>query len=337
MNQEEQGSAAAAWPRGRMLVVVALARRHRVPEAVLLVGSEYTVSDLSDPRLTPTRADEFVLVANLAAALGGALGPAVEAGLDFHVGAVSAWGQAMRTAPTLGAALALSLDLTATADTLVRIRALPEPGVTHLAFDGSHLPPPVRPFVLTWMMVTTAIINRELLGRPTPVDSVRMACAKPPDATQVDAFWGVEVQWDQDITAIGIPRAVLETPLPSADPAAHAHALRECALMFSNDTTARTRAALARDPTASAAEIATTLGLSERTLRRQLTNDGTRYRDLATNARLAKARDLLGMGLPHTEVAARLGFTDPTAFSHAFKRWTGMTPTAWRARNDPWQ
>ena len=209
-----------------MLVLVALARRHRVDEAVLLAGSEYTVADLSDPRLLPTRDDEAVLVRNLVRALGGALGPAVEAGQDFHVGAVSAWGQAMRTSPTLGHALALSLDLTAAADTLVHLRAVPDDEVTHLVFDADHLPADTRPFQSVWMMVTTAIINRELLGRPTLVDSVRVRCAKPPDAPLVDDFWGVEVQWDARVTSIGVPVAVLDAPLPSADPRGGAAGVR---------------------------------------------------------------------------------------------------------------
>ncbi|EWC61172.1 Transcriptional regulator, AraC family [Actinokineospora spheciospongiae] len=326
----------SGWPRSRMLVLVALTRRHRVDEAVLLAGSEYTVADLSDPRLLPTRDDEAVLVRNLVRALGGALGPAVEAGQDFHVGAVSAWGQAMRTSPTLGHALALSLDLTAAADTLVHLRAVPDDEVTHLVFDADHLPADTRAFQSVWMMVTTAIINRELLGRPTPVDSVRVRCAKPPDAPLVDDFWGVEVQWDARVTSIGVPLAVLDAPLPSADPRAHAEALRECELLFTDDVAVRARAALARDPQSRPADTAAALGLSERTLRRRLAEAGTAHRELAAEARLARAADLLTAGLPRSEVAARLGFTDTSAFSHAFKRWTGVTPTAWlRSRHRP--
>lgn len=80
------------------------------------------------------------------------------------------------------------------------------------------------------------------------------------------------------------------------------------------------------------AEIAACLNLSTRSLHRQLQQQGTGFRELAEAARLAVAqRELLADNRPMQEVALMLGYSDRRAFYRAFRRWTGMTPSDWRA------
>jgi AraC-like DNA-binding protein len=78
------------------------------------------------------------------------------------------------------------------------------------------------------------------------------------------------------------------------------------------------------------------LGMSERSLRRHLAADGTSYRNLVRSALEASAGDMLqDRRRTIKETAAALGFAEVTAFSRAFKRWTGMTPREYRrARAD---
>lgn len=80
------------------------------------------------------------------------------------------------------------------------------------------------------------------------------------------------------------------------------------------------------------AQIARRLGMSERTLQRRLTDDGTSFQALVTEARREAAEALLRSG-DHSlaEVAFLAGFSDQSAFTRAFKRWTGTTPAQWTA------
>lgn len=76
---------------------------------------------------------------------------------------------------------------------------------------------------------------------------------------------------------------------------------------------------------------ATELGMSERNLRRQLSQSGTSYKKVVDDVRAARARELLKVaGLPISNIAYDLGFTDPSNFARSFKRWVGMSPLEYR-------
>ncbi len=73
-------------------------------------------------------------------------------------------------------------------------------------------------------------------------------------------------------------------------------------------------------------ELAIELGLSERTLRRRLQEEGYTYRDLVLGFRVELAKEYLGHSqLTAKETAYLLGFKDSNAFRRAFKLWTGQT------------
>ncbi len=73
--------------------------------------------------------------------------------------------------------------------------------------------------------------------------------------------------------------------------------------------------------------IARDLGYSRQTLYRRLKAEGTTYERLLDGLRRRLAlRFVREQGLSVKEAAYRLGFSDPAAFSRAFKRWTGSSP-----------
>lgn len=78
--------------------------------------------------------------------------------------------------------------------------------------------------------------------------------------------------------------------------------------------------------------IAGELGVSERTLQRRITEAGTSYQHLVTEARQALAREYLAdVSLELKEVASLLGYSDQNSFFRAFRQWEGATPSEWRA------
>ncbi|PAF38833.1 AraC family transcriptional regulator [Terribacillus saccharophilus] len=79
--------------------------------------------------------------------------------------------------------------------------------------------------------------------------------------------------------------------------------------------------------------IANELGMSDRTLQRRLTEEGTSFKQLLTESRREQARTFLSdPSLDIKEVAFLLGYEDQNSFYRAFRLWEGDTPSNWRSR-----
>jgi len=76
--------------------------------------------------------------------------------------------------------------------------------------------------------------------------------------------------------------------------------------------------------------VARALGLSRQTLYRRLKAEGTTFEQVLDGLRRRLALRFIEEGMAVKEAAWRLGFSDPAAFSRAFKRWTGRSPGATR-------
>lgn len=83
-----------------------------------------------------------------------------------------------------------------------------------------------------------------------------------------------------------------------------------------------------------ACKTAQHLGIHERTLNRRLQEHGTSFRDEVGQVRYAMAQSFLANTQANNiEIALALGYTDATTFSHAFKRWSGISPAQWREQH----
>ena len=79
------------------------------------------------------------------------------------------------------------------------------------------------------------------------------------------------------------------------------------------------------------ADVARRLNTSSRTLSRKLREEGAAFADIRDALRAALARRYLGdRELPVSEIAWLLGYQEVSSFTHAFRRWTGMTPREFR-------
>ncbi|MCV6593401.1 MAG: AraC family transcriptional regulator [Silicimonas sp.] len=79
-------------------------------------------------------------------------------------------------------------------------------------------------------------------------------------------------------------------------------------------------------------QVAETLGLGARTLQRRLAAQDLSYQGLVDEARQQMARKLLSQSrYSLAEIAFLAGFSEQSAFTRAFKRWSGQTPRAYRA------
>lgn len=79
-------------------------------------------------------------------------------------------------------------------------------------------------------------------------------------------------------------------------------------------------------------EVARDIGMSERTLQRRITEEGTSFRQLMLETRQEVVRHLLAEPtIEIEEIAGLLGYEDTNSFYRAFRTWEGTTPARWRA------
>jgi AraC-like DNA-binding protein len=136
--------------------------------------------------------------------------------------------------------------------------------------------------------------------------------------------------------------AVRDVPIVSADPylneflissaeEAMARRSRTCSSLASKVENAV--APLLPHRRAGVGEIARQLGMSQRTLARQLAVEGLTFTELLESLRENLARKYLSdPALSISEIAWLLGYQEVSAFTHAFKRWTGKPPREARVR-----
>ena len=157
-----------------------------------------------------------------------------------------------------------------------------------------------------------------------------------PGLEKLEQFADAKVHWRQGITSMAIPRSVLSR---SVTPAEHPSAAQPAADVstyptFSSDPMHSlrqvTRAYLKLGPP-TIGQIADATGLNVRTLQRRLAAEGLNYKRLVDQVRFEVAAELLGdPNAPLVDVAFELGYSEQAHFNHAFRRWTGSTPSQYR-------
>jgi AraC-like DNA-binding protein len=164
------------------------------------------------------------------------------------------------------------------------------------------------------------------------------ALPPPPYAKAAATALGCPVRFDQPVSELHYPRAWLDRAPQLANPIAAAQMSDTCAQMLGQLQRAegmshRVCEELTRTPGRfpDMEAVANTLCMTSRSLRRKLEAEGTSYQALLDGVRQSLARDYLNNSfLGIDDIAAALGFSDAPAFRHAFKRWTGSTPAAFR-------
>ncbi|AWM85474.1 AraC family transcriptional regulator [Microvirga sp. 17 mud 1-3] len=93
------------------------------------------------------------------------------------------------------------------------------------------------------------------------------------------------------------------------------------------------RTELLRD-TCSAATVARLFSMHRRTMSRHLRAEGLAFRQVANEIRFQIACELLeNTNMALSQIATVLRYSEPSAFTRAFRRWSEQTPSAWRANH----
>jgi AraC-like DNA-binding protein len=195
---------------------------------------------------------------------------------------------------------------------------------------------------IEFWLISLVRLCRQLTNRRLVPSRVKVMHRRDKVPPEFRSFLGCEIEFGANVDEIVFPAAVKLMPIVSADPylnqllekyceEALAHRPAHGATLRSNVENAITP--LLPHGKASAGEVARQLGMSHRTLARRLAAEQLTFSEIQTELKTDLARRYLRDGdLPISQIAWLLGYREVSAFTHAFKRWTGTAPRQSRAQ-----
>lgn len=266
---------------------------------------------------------------------------ALEVGRAFRPGTLSVLSHAAMNAP----------DLRSAWSTLVRYWGLVAEGtrlglseVGDQAVMAFEVTDPSLPFAREGSESIAAgqvLFARWLTQRDLRPLEVSFVFSEPPHAEAHRRLFGAPVRFESERTEVRWERSVLDAPVVAADPTLQAlfeARLREAAASVAAEAEPEvlTRAREVILANLELGEVtldlvARRLATSRRSLQRRLSDAGTTFQELLDECRRGLCFRLLEAGEASTEeIAFVAGFSEPSSFFRAFRRWTGTTPAEWR-------
>lgn len=323
----------AGLPSAYLVHLVELARRFGVDDDELLEPLGLELEDLREPTRRLEVAQVITLIER-ARALTGEPGLGVYLGLAMRASWHGYLGFAVLTARDIGDALRLGERFLPTRTTAFGFRLTVEGGVASFVIEERADFGPSRDVVVLALLLGLSTIGQALSGRELD-GRIEVALPRPPWLDRLAGHARLErLAFDRPTHRLVFDAAQLSMPFQLADATARKLAAEQCekelaALGFSARLGARVRAlALTERGVVDVDGVARQLSMSARTLKRRLAAEGTSYSELLEAERRDRAQHLLAhTALSVKEVAAALGYADTAAFSHAFTRWTGQSPS----------
>jgi AraC-like DNA-binding protein len=262
---------------------------------------------------------------------------------SYNPGALSIVGYVVLSCRTAAEALQRLARYAPLLNEGLQVRIEHTPGTTRCLFGAaqgvdSFLQRSPRQAMETLAAGVVLTLGRLATKPPVPT-AVCFRHAAPPSITEHLRLLGPAVHFEQPENAVVYPSAALAAGMLSADPALlevfESDARRRLDQLnthgaVSGKVQAIIGARLKGDvPTLAA--IASELAMSERSIQRSLTEEATSYREIVDEVRKGLALSHLSRpGTTAADVAFLLGFSEPSAFTRAFRRWTGASPSQFR-------
>ncbi len=163
--------------------------------------------------------------------------------------------------------------------------------------------------------------------------------SRPDDNAKARQFFRCRIVYDQPVDSVVMSPDDLHFTMQAPDRELLPHVMRDSDTAIANvprafdlvDHVARLVLSSLSTGDASIEQVASHLGASPRTVQRRLRDRGVVFNDMVASIRLELShRYLSDPSLTLTDVAFLLGYSDLSAFSRAFRRWTGQTAIAYR-------
>lgn len=178
----------------------------------------------------------------------------------------------------------------------------------------------------------------EILGYSMSLKRVHLPHDGLGHTHKYEQYFGCEVRFNTGQGRLYFDSALLDKRLPQGDPDSSRRLQQQCQMLVARMSPRGELVNEVRLMILSRSGfipdidyVAEKMGVSVRTLRRRLKAEGHGFRELVDEARFNMAREYLERTLLSLEgISDLLGYSEPANFTHAFRRWSGDTPSHWR-------
>ncbi len=327
-----------ARPVGTTRVLVEVGVEQGLTVDRCLDGSGVAPERLDEPDATVAAAQELRIIRNLMRLLGPAFPLGIEVGRRYHATTYGIWGFALMSSATFGDAVSVGLRYLQLTSTFCDIRPTVRGEDATLVIDDRDLPGDVRDVLVEITVAALITLQFDLDSANLPVKRLALKMKPPAYAGRFRTLFDASPEFGAAHNALTVDAHCLALKLPQRNALTRRQCEDECRRVLerrrrSEGWAGRVRRHLAGDPARGPTMdvLAAELGVSVRTLRRRLADEGTDYETVVDEIREALAEALLATTtLTVAEVSERLGYSEPSAFARAFRRWKAMSPNEYR-------
>lgn len=298
-------------------------------------------SELTDPAMEIEASQELRVVDNLIRSCRQP-GMGLEVGTRYNFASYGLWGLGLLSSATAGDALALALRFIPLTFAFCRISGSLEGDICTVTFDPPDVEPAIQRFLVERDVAAACRLMGETLGAKFVLSRFTLKHTIKPVPGQGNGHsstGGVVPEFGASSNGLSFDRKLLDLRLPQSNPVTVAMCERACeellerrrARLGAGECVRQYLVAAPLNTAPNLAQVSRAMGLSDRTLKRRLSDEGTSFRELLAEVRGGQANELLiDETLSLTGIAERMGFSDLSSFSQAYKRWFGIAPSAKR-------
>jgi AraC-like DNA-binding protein len=309
---------------GEALRLKVFLQTHKLPVPRTFYRVASTATEAAEDRV-----GERMLVDALESAMRAIRQPSlpVEFGATIRPVDMGIYGMVLLTAPTVGDALERSVRFARLMTDTAQLYLQPMKESIRWVWSSSE-PRSLGIRIRNEVVLTEHVAVVRTLAPGAVPRAVSFMHSEPVDCSRHRAFFGCPIYWAADKDSVQWALEGLKRPLgidPSLSAFIEKEAHRRLGLLPPSGSLGEVKDAILRrlpQGDVNLSTIAATLGRAPRTLRRELSNAGSVYRTLVDGVRRQRAQELAREGQHSmTDIALKLGFSEVSAFSRAWRRW----------------
>ncbi|RJG03921.1 AraC family transcriptional regulator [Noviherbaspirillum sedimenti] len=305
-----------------------------------LMGSGITEAEIYDPE-TLTSVRQYFAVCKNAVHLSRDPATPFYVGMRMHLSAYGMYGYALICSLTVRDFFDLGVKYHKLATPTLTIQWREDPGSAIWRFPENFISAPskeLRQFLIEQQLAQHVTHLRDIVSRECVPQKIHVSYPAPPHADLYEKFLSCPVYFNQPVSEIYYDSAILDRKPQLAHRLTSTLLQETCDRLIgqakvSVGVAGEVYQILMRTPGQFPGmdEVADALHMTSRTLRRKLEAEDISFVEIFNDVRCSLATEYLQTTkLSTDDIATLLGFSDAANFRHAFKKWTGKAPSAYR-------